>query len=153
MKPLKYVVAAVVLSIAFLLGVGFGLHIASVNESAIDPARLKQYALFTWNTRSDDLCFALLHESESTRFIRGWTSKWGAKCGTGKLTEALGALPMGTYVSWYTWPPKNCDYPSETMVAKILELAKQKGVEVKLVPALEQGSIEKAPSDAYVVNR
>jgi hypothetical protein len=137
MRLRKYVVAMAALSIAFLLGVGFGLHLASVNESAIDPERFKQYALFTWNTQSDDLCFALMHESESTLFIRGWTSKWGAKCGITKLNEALGALPRGTYVSWYTWPPKDCDYPNKAVVTNILELASQKGVEVKLVSALE----------------
>jgi hypothetical protein len=129
--------AVLMLAFVFWLGARFGLHLADMEGPRwIPPEAFNRYELYTWRNRSRDVCFALMPEYQSGRFIHGWTAKWRAKCGVAQMKEAVASLPAGTVVSWTTWPAKGCDYPDQKIVAEVIEFAKARRVEVKLLPSL-----------------
>jgi hypothetical protein len=132
-----YIGALVAIAIAFFVGYELGEYAAEPGEITIPAEQFKQYSLLTWETRSRALCFSLMREYQRGRFIHSWTSKWGAKCGVAELKQALSALPKETYVYWNTWPPKNCDYPEDTVVREVVDFAATKNVHVQLAPALQ----------------
>lgn len=136
MKRSAYFLFGAAVAISFVLGFGLGIHIAAPGETSIPPEQFTQYSLFTWNSHSDDFCFALMLEYKRGNFLKSWTSKWGAKCGTVQLKDALNALPQGTHVYWNTWPPKNCNYPEKRIVNEVIDFAQTKGVHLELLPAL-----------------
>jgi hypothetical protein len=137
MKPWKYLVVGTAIAVAFLLGLGLGIHLATPGETSIAPEQFTQYSLLTWKGRSNEWCFALMLEYQRGNFLRSWTSKWGQKCGVEELKKALSALPKDTYVYWNTWPPRNCDYPEKAIVQDVVTFAANKGVHVQLLPALQ----------------
>jgi hypothetical protein len=136
MKP-KYAALGAALVVAFLLGLGLGVHLATPGETSIPPEQFTQYCLLTWKGRSDQWCFALMLEYERGNFLHSWTSKWGQKCGVEELKTALSALPKDTYVYWNTWPRRNFDYPEKAIVQDVVKFASNKGVHVQLLPALQ----------------
>src|SRR6266705_2297674 len=111
---------------AFLLGCIVGFYWHQPLESSTPAHEFEQYSLFTWNTRSGDLCFAIMLEVERPKFIHSWFPKTGAKCGISGLKKALVALPKDTYVFWETWPPKKMDYPPENVVQEVIEFAESR---------------------------
>jgi len=137
MKRSLYLIGAIVVVVlTFVVGFMVGENAAQPNEPPHPSYEFEQYCLLTWKNHSGDLCFALMLEYKSDRFIHKWNSKWGAKCGIAKLEEALAALPKDTYVGWNNWPPK-FDYPPDNIIDEVIEFAKSKGVRIEVDPAIE----------------
>jgi hypothetical protein len=106
------------------------------NSDSISAYKFEQYNLFTWKAGSGDFCFAIMIQAESHKFLRSWTAKRDAKCGTSELKKALIALPKDSYVSWEDWPPGKFDYPADNVVQEIIEFARSKGIHLTQSPAL-----------------
>jgi len=106
------------------------------SQDSVPAYEFEQYSLFTWNTRSGDLCFAIMIQAESHKFLRSWTAKRNAKCGISELKKALTTLQKDSHVLWQDWPPAKFDYPSDNVVQEIIEFAKGSGIDLKQSPAL-----------------
>jgi hypothetical protein len=125
-------------AILLALGVGFviGVLITEPKEWPPTPVNYKEYCLVTWEDRSGNVCFKLMFNFEASRAMHSWTSKWGGKCGIAELKQTLSSIPEGSYVYWYTWPSK-FDYPASVDTDALIELAKSKGVNLQLTPAMQ----------------
>jgi hypothetical protein len=136
MKRHLYVGVGAMIVLAFLVGFVTGGLIAEPKEWPPTPVNYREYGLFTWEERSGNVCFKLMFNFEARRAIHSWTSKWGGRCGIPELKQTLSSLPEGSYVFWYTWPSK-FDYPPSVDTDELIELAKSKGVNLQLTPAMQ----------------
>jgi len=136
MKHHLYVGVGAAIVLAFVVGFVTGGLIAEPKASPPIPVNYREYCLFTWEERSGNVCFKLMYNFEASRTIHSWTSKWGGRCGTSELKQALSSLPEGSYVFWYTWPSK-FDYPPSLDTDGLIALAKSKGVNLQLIPAMQ----------------
>jgi hypothetical protein len=105
-------------------------------DESIPAYRFETYALFSWNAKPGDFCFAIMTQAEGDRFIHRWFPKRGAKCGISDLEAALVALPKGSYVLWEDWPPKGFDYPPDNVVAEVITFAQKNDIHLERSPAL-----------------
>jgi len=136
MKRHLYTGVGAAILLAFGVGFVIGGLIAEPKEWPPRSVNFTEYCLFTWEDRSGNVCFKLMYNFEASRTIHSWTSKWGGRCGTSELKNALSALPEGSYVFWYDWPSK-FDYPPSLNTDELIELAKGKGVKLQLSPAMQ----------------
>jgi membrane-bound ClpP family serine protease len=136
MKQRLYLGVSAAIGLAFVVGFVVGGLIAEPTEWPPTPVNPTEYCLLTWQERAGDVCFKLVFNFERSRAIHSWTSKWGGKCGSSQLKGALGSLPKGSYVHWYSWPPK-FDYPPGIDIDELTEFAKTKGINLQLSPALQ----------------
>ena len=121
--------------ISFAAGIALGIYAGKPSAMNIEPHRLKQrYTLLTWKSHSGEVCFAMVPQYKSMRFVENPFNKWGGQCGISKLKEDLSMLPKDTYVEWVNW--SWFPYPSEAVTSDVMEFAKSKGVELTLEPVL-----------------
>jgi hypothetical protein len=116
------------------------LALAACGRQSDEPSstsNIKQYAFFTWKAHSGDLCFALMTESESHKFIRRWSPKKNAKCGLAELKRELTALPADSHVYWRSLPARGIDYPGDNVIKEITQFAESKGLHLELMPTRE----------------
>lgn len=114
-----------------------GIYIGQATQVPIEPSEVKEgYSLLTWESRSHDLCFALIPKYKREKFARNWFSKWDGKCGVSRLMEELSTLPRGTYVEWNNWPPRFI-LPRQSVAERLGEFAKSKGIEWHENPMLD----------------
>lgn len=99
--------------------------------NSIPAYEFEQHVLYTWNVRSGDFCFALMIQAKGYEFRRRWFPKRNAKCGVADLKLAIAALPRNSFVLWQDSSSKGFNYPSETVVADMIEFAKDHGVRLQ----------------------
>ena len=136
MKRHLYIGVSAAILLAFAVGFVIGALIAEPKEWPPRPVNYKEYCLVTWEGRSGNVCFKLMFNFEASRAIHSWTSKWGGRCGISELKQTLSSIPEGSYVYWYTWPSK-FDYPPSLDTDELIELAKGRGVNLQLAPAMQ----------------
>ena len=129
--------AAAIALLALVVGYALGFYSALPYEASIPAHSFEQYTLFTWNTRSGDVCFAIMLEYQRPKFIHSWFPKRKANCGVSELKKALVSLPKDSYVSWETWPPKNFDYPPENVVEDVIKFAETNRIRIQQSPAVQ----------------
>jgi len=122
--------------IAFFVGCIVGIENAPPVQTSIPPHEFEQYTLFTWNNDGGNVCFAIMLEFQSSKFIHSWFPKRHGKCGVQELKNALLKLPNGSNVLWEEWPPKNLDYPPSAIIAEVTQFAEANGIHVKQSPAV-----------------
>jgi hypothetical protein len=136
MKRYLYVGIGAVILLAFAVGFVTGGLIVHPQEWPPTPVNYTEYSLFTWQDRSGNVCFKLTFNFEKSRVIHSWTAKFGGSCGISELRQRLSSLPKGSYVFWYTWPPK-FDYPPGVDTDELITVAAGKGVNLQLTPAMQ----------------
>ncbi|MFZ1220941.1 MAG: hypothetical protein WAO00_16725 [Chthoniobacterales bacterium] len=136
MKRHLFVGVGAAILLALVTGLAIGALVTEPKERPPRSFDRREYCLLTWEGRSANVCFKLVHNFEASRAIHSWTSKWGATCGVSELKQALCSLPEGSYVFWYTWPSK-FDYPQSLDTDELIAVAKGKGVNLQLTPAMQ----------------
>ncbi len=138
-KPSRYVFIAIIVLIAFGLGLAVGMFATRAYEVPIEPYRVKHggYRLLTWKGKSGDLCFALIPRYKAWKFETSWFSKWNGTCGLSVLKDELSALPSGEWVEWTNSPTWKFPYPTRKTAEELEEFAKSKGIELVLNPAID----------------
>ncbi|MGI8957769.1 MAG: hypothetical protein ACR2II_12765 [Chthoniobacterales bacterium] len=106
-------------------------------EDSIPAHEFEQFCLLTWKTSSDDFCFKIMSCAERNKFIHDWFPKRNAQCGIAELKKALTALPKGSHVFWEDWPPRKFEYPSESVIAEMIEFAKSNGIQLEQSPSVQ----------------
>jgi len=105
--------------------------------NSIPAYEFDQYVLYTWNERSDGLCFALMIQADRYRFLRRWFPKRKARCGVTELRQALAALPKNSFVLWQDSRSKGFDYPDEQAVRELIDFAKDLGIRLEVSREVE----------------
>jgi hypothetical protein len=105
-------------------------------ENPIPAYDYERYSLFTWKTQTDGFCFAIMVRADADKFLHSRRAKESARCGVFELKRALTALPRLSHVFWEDWPPKQFDYPPDSVVEEVIDFAKSRGIHLEQSPAL-----------------
>jgi hypothetical protein len=98
------------------------------------------YALYSWNLRSDDFCFAFISTGDRDQFIRSFRrlhDRITGRCGIAELETTLNSLPRSAHVEWNNARSVGLNYPSDKILDRVIQFAKTKGVHLSLQQTID----------------